>query len=92
LTGKLHSERLKLSGAHKGYCQNWIEVAVVVWGLAIAALCVGFIIVGATQSVKGENLQDSPLVPMLMGLRIVCAVGAVAFSILKPIGFLPDKS
>ncbi|MBV8454772.1 MAG: hypothetical protein JOZ29_21245 [Deltaproteobacteria bacterium] len=74
------------------HCQNWIEVAVAVWGLAIAALSVGFVIAGVTQSARGKNMQDSSLVPVLMGLWIVCAVGAVSFSILKPIGFLPNKS
>jgi hypothetical protein len=93
LIGKPRSERLgeksiiKLSGAYMSYCQNWIEVAVAVWGLPIAAFCVGFVIAGVTQSVRGKT----PLVPVLMVLLIVCAVGAVAFSILKPIGFLPTK-
>jgi hypothetical protein len=69
------------------HCPHWVDVAVDVWGVALAAFLVTILIAGVTQRVRGKHLHDSPLVPVFGMLWLVCAVG-IALAILAP-KFLP---
>jgi hypothetical protein len=68
------------------HCRDWADVAVAVWALTLAAFCAGSMAAGVTQSVRAKTLHESPLVPVLMVLWIVCAVGVV-LAILAPTFF-----